>query len=196
MVAVNPGPLVLRASMWAFRHVSLLPLLLASFCAAEPVSGLHPTGYINDFAHVLNVGTISELNGTCREVDERSNAQIAVVTINTLDGRDPEEYARDLFTQWGIGPRATNRGVLIFLAVRDHKYRIEVGYGLESIISNEMAADFGREAVPLLRQGDFSAAIRLITLRVAGAIVHAADGHTTRDCYSTVHAIIKRSTNG
>lgn len=141
---------------------------------AEPVSQLHPTNYVNDFAHVLSASTDTELNELCQQIDEKAHAQIAVVTINSLDGNDIESYAVDLFKQWGIGNKATNRGVLILLAVKDRRYRTEVGYGLEPILPDGKVGGFGREAVPFLKQGDYDAAVRLMTQRVAGVIAQDA----------------------
>jgi uncharacterized protein len=141
---------------------------------AEPVSQLHPSNYVNDFAHVLNDQTVSELNDVCQQLDQKAHAQIAVVTINSLDGNDIESYAVDLFKQWGIGSKSTNRGVLILFAIQDHKYRTEVGYGLEPILPDGKVGGFGREAVPLLKQGDYNGAVRLVTLRVADTIAKDA----------------------
>jgi len=90
-----------------------LPLLLC----AEPVSQLHPTDYVNDFAHVLDQTTVAQLDNICLQLDQKAKAQIAVVTINTLDGADIEGYAVALYKQWGIGSKATDHGVLILLAV-------------------------------------------------------------------------------
>src|SRR5258708_5239094 len=98
-------------------------LLLPALCPAEPVSKLHPPNYVTDFAHVLSDKTVAILNDTCQQIDQKAHAQITVVTINTLDGSDVESYANALYRQWGVGSKATNRGVLILLAVKDHKYR-------------------------------------------------------------------------
>jgi uncharacterized protein len=139
----------------------------------EPVTQLKPVNYVSDFAHALDANTESQLNALCREIDERAHAQIAVVTINTLDGRDVEGYAVDLFKQWGVGSKATNRGVLILYAMQDHKSRIEVGYGLEPILPDGKVGGFMREAAPLMRNGNYSGALTLVTRRVADVI--AAD---------------------
>ncbi len=147
-----------------------LPLLLW----AEPVSQLHPTDYVNDFAHVLDSNTIAQLDNICQQLDQKAHAQIAVVTVNSLDGSDIESYAVNLYKQWGIGSKATDHGVLILLAVQDRKYRIEVGYGLEPILPDGKVGGFGREAVPLLRQNDYSGAIALMTSRVADVIAQDA----------------------
>jgi len=157
--------------MRALKQILLAAaLLFSAICAAEPISQLHPSNYINDFAHVLSDPTVAELNDTCQQIDQKAHAQIAVVTINTLDGSDVESYTNALYRQWGVGRKATNRGVLILLAVKDHKYRFEVGYGLEPILSDGKVGGFGREAVPLLKQNDYSGAVRLMTLRAAEVI--------------------------
>jgi len=161
--------------MRVLKHILLAAALLSSaLCAAEPVSHLHPTNYVNDFAHVLSDQTVAELNDTCQQIDQKAHAQIAVVTINTLDGSDVEGYANALYRQWGVGSKATNRGVLILLAVQDRKYRIEAGYGLEPILPDGKVGGFGREAVPLLKQNDYNAAVKLMTLRVAEVIAQDA----------------------
>jgi uncharacterized protein len=151
-------------------------LLVPALCPAEPISQLHASNYVNDFAHVLSDQTVAALNDTCQQIDQKAHAQIAVVTINSLDGSDIDSYSIALAKQWGIGlgSKATNRGVLILLAVQDHKYRFEVSYALEPILPDGKVGDFGREAVPLLKQNDYNGAVSLMTLRVANAIAQDA----------------------
>jgi uncharacterized protein len=155
-------------------RVAIILLALPLLLSAEPVSQLHPTDYVNDFAHVLDQTTIAQLDNICQQLDQKAHAQIAVVTVNTLDGSDIESYAVDLYKQWGIGSKATDHGVLILLAVQDRKYRIEVGYGLEPILPDGKVGSFGREAVPLLKQNDYSGAVSLMTSRVADVIAQDA----------------------
>ena len=147
-----------------------LPLLLR----AEPVSQLQPTDYVNDFAHVLDATTVAQLDNICQQIDQKAHAQIAVVTINSLDGSDIESYAVALFKKWGIGSKATDHGVLLLFAIQDHKYRIEVGYGLEPILPDGKVGGFGREAVPQLKQNDYNGAVLLMTSRVANVIAQDA----------------------
>jgi uncharacterized protein len=123
-----------------------------------------------DYAGVLSQGARDQLTALCTEVDKKAGAQIAVVTVKSLDGRSIEDYSIDLATQLGIGPKQSNQGVLILLATADHKYRIEVGYGLEPILPDGKVGGFGREAVPFLRQNNYDAAILLMTQRVADVI--------------------------
>src|SRR5579864_1545771 len=131
---------------------------LAFVLRAEPISRLAPTDYANDFAHVLDQNTIAQLDNICQQIDEKAHAQIAVVTINSLDGADIESYAVDLFKKWGIGSKSTNRGVLILYAIQDRRARIEVGYGLEPILPDGKVGSFQREAIPLMRAGNYSQA--------------------------------------
>jgi uncharacterized protein len=155
-------------------RVAIVLLALPLLLHAEPVAQLHPTDYVNDFAHVLDPGTIAQLDDICQQIEQKAHAQIAVVTINSLDGADIESYAVDLYKKWGIGSKATEHGVLILLVVRDRKYRIEVGYGLEPILTDGKVGGIGREAVPLLKQNDYSGAVLLMTSRVADVIAQDA----------------------
>jgi uncharacterized protein len=154
--------------------VPLFVLLLTVVAHAELVSQLRPTGYVNDFAHVLEPKTVAQMEGICQQTDQKAHAQIAVVTINSLDGADVESYAVNLFKSWGIGDKSTNRGVLILYAIQDRRARIEVGYGLEPILPDGKVGSFHREAIPLMRSGNYSAALLLVTSRVAGVIAQDA----------------------
>ncbi len=154
--------------------LAVLAIAAASFIFAEPVSQLKPTDYVNDFAHVLDQNTVTQLDELCKQIDEKAHAQIAVVTIKSLDGDDIDSYAVDLFHKWGVGSKSTDKGVLILLAVNDHKYRVEVGYGLEPILPDGKVGGFGREAVPQLKANDYSGAVTLITSRIADVIAQDA----------------------
>jgi uncharacterized protein len=157
---------------WAFGLAFATLLVLAA--QAEPVATLKATNYVNDFAHVLDQNTISQMDEICRQIDEKAHAQIAVVTIHSLDNSDIESYSVDLFHQWGVGSKSTNRGVLILYAIDDHRARIEVGYGLEPILPDGKTGGFQREAIPLMRGGNYSQALLLVTSRVAQVIAEDA----------------------
>lgn len=145
-----------RCSAGRSLHIAIACLILLCSLSAEPIGQLRASGYVNDFAHVLSPESISYLEHLSTEVDQKTNSQVAVVTVHSLDGRDVESYAVDLYKAWGIGSKSTNRGVLILLATDDRRYRIEVGYGLEPILPDGKVGGFGREAVPLLKQGNTS----------------------------------------
>ena len=163
------------------RISAILWILLgaAVWVAAEPIDSLHATNYVNDFAGVLDAATQARLNDLCQQVEHKAQAQIAVVTVKSVDGQDVVSYAVALYQKWGIGAKGKDRGVLILLATEDHKYWTTVGYGLESILPDGKVGGFGREMVPLLRSGDYAGAVTLMTARVATVI--AQDAGVTLD---------------
>jgi uncharacterized protein len=163
----------------AFLCIVLILLGTAVWVAAEPIASLRPSNYVNDFAGVLDAATQARLNDLCRQVDQKAHAQIAVVTVKSLDGQDVVSYAVALYQKWGIGTKGKDRGVLILLATQDHQYWITVGYGLEPILPDGKVGGFGREAVPILRTGNYGAAATLMTTRVASVI--AQDAGVTLD---------------
>jgi uncharacterized protein len=153
---------------------AIVLLALSLVLNAEPVAQLHPTDYVNDFAHVLDQKTVAQLDDLCLQIEQKAHAQIAVVTIHSLDGSDIESYAVELFKKWGIGSKSTDHGVLILLAAEDRKYRIEVGYGLEPILPDGKVGDIGRQGVALLRENNYNGALILMTSRVAEVIAQDA----------------------
>jgi uncharacterized protein len=151
----------------------------AVWVPAEPIASLRASNYVNDFAGVLDAATQARLNDLCFQVEQKAHAQIAVVTVKSLDGQDEVSYAVALYQKWGIGAKGKDRGVLILLATQDRKYWTTVGYGLEPILPDGKVGGFGREAVPLLRSGDYAGAVTLMTARVASVI--AQDAGVTLD---------------
>ena len=154
---------------------------------AESVDKLPaPTGYVNDFAGVLSPATKSNLENLCTQVDRQAHAQIAVVTIKTLDNDQPiEEFATALEDKWKVGAKGTDRGVLMLVVMNPRKYRIEVGYGLEGILNDARVGDIGRMMVPSLSQGDYNTAIPLGVQQIARII--ATDAGVTLNFNQPVH---------
>ena len=149
-------------------------ILLAAFASAEPVASLKPSDCVNDFAGVLSPAVITQLKEMCRQVLDKAQASLVVVTIKSTDGEEIFPYSVDLYQKWGIGQKGKDRGVLILLAVQDRKYYINVGYGLEGILPDGKVGGFGREAVPYLKRNDYDGAVSLLTSRVADVIAKYA----------------------
>jgi uncharacterized protein len=154
---------------------------------AESVSTLPaPTGYVSDFAGVLSPSTKSSLENLCFRVDRQAHAQIAVVTIKTLDNdQSIDEFATALEDKWKVGPKGTDRGVLMLVSMNPRKYRIEVGYGLEGILNDAKVGDIGRSMVPSLSQNDYNSAIPLGVQQIARII--ATDAGVTLNLAQPVH---------
>lgn len=151
------------------------PVLFVSTGNAERVQDLKPTGYVNDFAGVLSPETRSQLDALCTEVDRQAHAQIAVVTVHTTGDDTIEDFAVRLEEKWKIGPKSSDRGLLLLVATDDHKYRFEVGYGLEGILPDGKVGTIGREMVPYLRQGNYDAAVTLGVQDVSQVIAQDAN---------------------
>jgi uncharacterized protein len=144
-----------------------LLLLSAMFCAAEDVKKIHPTSYVSDLAGVISPEARTRLEALCAEVEQKTGAQMAIVTVQSLEGESVENYAVDLFKQLGVGSKKNDRGVLLLVAPQERKYRIEVGYGLEPVINDARVGDAGRAMVPYLRQGDYGKAAEAAAWQLA-----------------------------
>ena len=161
--------------------LALSAVFLATTLTAQRVDDLpKPTDYVSDLAHVLSPEAIARIDRVCGQLDHSAaNAQVAVVTIQTLDGEDAATYSDELETKWKMGRKGSDRGVLILLAVGDHQRRIEVGYGLEGILPDGKLGDIGREMVSQLRANDFDGAVTLAVDEIAQVV--AADAKVTLD---------------
>jgi uncharacterized protein len=172
--------LSLRSLGIAFlAYVAFVPL------RAETVKDMPaPTGYVTDLAGVLSQQSVAQLDQLCTEVDRQAHAQIAVVLVKTTADEDIDQFSIDLATKWKIGPKSSDKGVLLLFATDDHKYRIEVGYGLEGALNDAKAGDIGRAMVPDLRAGDYDGAVTLGVQQVAQIVAQDA-GVTITDMPQT-----------
>ena len=159
-----------RTTLLALFLLLLLPTAaLPSF--AEKVSTTPaPTGYIDDYAQVFSADGKSSMESLCRELHDKTRAQVFVVTVNTTEGEPVETFANELFAKWKIGEKKTDRGVLLLFAIKDHKYRYEIGYGLEEILNDAKVGDMGRAIVPDLRASDYDGAATFGLNQVAQVI--------------------------
>jgi len=128
----------------------LLPVLVFAQNVPQPV------GWVNDFANVIDKENIAKLNSLIAELEEKTTAEIAVVTISSIAPYDEVEYARKLFDSWKPGKKGKDNGVLVLLAVKERRWRIETGYGVEGILPDGLCGEIGRNyMVPLFKGGDY-----------------------------------------
>src|SRR5580704_9871378 len=163
--------------MQRFRRVAALALFFGAFAFALDTSKLKPSGYVNDFAHVIDGRSAAQIEAYCGSVERATGAQFAIVTVDSLEDEPVEDVAVRLFKEWGIGKKGTDEGLLVLLAIKDHKNRVEVGYGLEPIITDADAGSVRRGIRPILRQGNYGGAL-LAAAQQFGQQVAQAKGVT------------------
>jgi len=119
-----------------------------------------PTGFVNDFAGVIQPDTRAKLESLLTAVEQKTGVEIAVVTVTSLEERPVEDYAVDLYKTWGIGKKDKDEGVLILVAPNDKRIRIEVGYGLEGALNDAQAGRIIRDTmIPFFKEGNLSRGI-------------------------------------
>jgi len=139
---------------------SLIALFLFGAAVAQDVSFPNYTGYVNDFANVIDSQTRQKIESVCTELEKATGAELAVVTVKTTEHLDSKTYAVKLFEKWGIGKKGKDNGILFLLAVEDRRVEIEVGYGLEGIVNDAQAGQILDEhVIPFLKKSQHSEAM-------------------------------------
>lgn len=149
---------------WLIYFILLLQCFFAACATAAPQIPPKPTAaagiYVQDYAQVLSAEDKRRLLSIGQELDDKTTAQLAVVTVNTLDGQPIEDYALSILREWGIGSKEKNNGALIVVALQDRRSRIEVGYGLEGLLTDGLTGRIQDQAmIPYFRKGNYAAGI-------------------------------------
>ncbi len=134
-------------------------LLLALPALAAPTFP-KATGRVTDAAGVLPADTRAAIEARLATLESTTGIELAVATVPDLQGEVVEDYANGLYRAWGIGKRGTNNGALLLVAPADRKVRIEVGYGLEGVITDALSSQIiRREILPRFKAGDLPGGI-------------------------------------
>lgn len=171
-----------------------------------------PQGLVNDFANVLPATSAARIERIAQDVRDKSQGEIAVVTMRDLGGRDPMDVALQIGREWKvgklapIGDRSRNAGAVILIVPKETasdgrgRCRILTGQGTEGFITDATSGDICREATPLFQQRDYGGGTELVTLRVAqrfaqefGFTLDTALGAPT---YTTRRQPVERSSGG
>ncbi len=159
-IAVSLPNRWLRTLLTVLVASSCTILATISNCFAEP-NFPKLTGRIVDEAGLLSAGDRAAIEAELADLETSSSDQLVVVTLNSLQGYSIEDYGTRLGRHWQIGQKGTNNGVLLIVAPNERKVRIEVGYGLESLMTDLMSGLIIRNAIlPAFRTGDFGGGIR------------------------------------
>ena len=158
-----------------------------------------PTNYVVDLAGIINDNIESKLNKYFKELEQKTTAQLAILTIKNLEGESIEELSiRVAHDKWKLGQKGRDNGVLILVSLRDRKYRIEIGYGFEKILPDNLVGDIGRQIlVPYCKEGDYSTGLFEASLAVISVIADDAGVKITGmpkpkiDPYHLIQKIVK-----
>jgi uncharacterized protein len=159
----------------AVAAVLLISFFVSGAPASTPQPPSVPRDYVVDLAGVVPPDMQARLNAYLKELEQKTTAQVLVLTVQSLDGQSIEEFAFNTKEQWKLGQKGKDNGVLIVVAVKDRKYRFEIGYGLEGVLPDSMVGTIGREyLVPYFRKGDFGSGIYAAAVVIANAIASHA----------------------
>lgn len=135
-----------------------------------------PLNHVVDLAGIIEPQTEAALNGYLLELEQKTTAQMIILTINSLQGESLEEFAISVaHDKWKLGQKGNDNGVLLLVSLEDIRYRFEVGYGLEGILPDALVGRVGRQQLlPYFRQGDYSNGIAAAALVVINEIASDA----------------------
>ena len=126
-------------------------LFLLGVCGAEAsdqlLERLQPRGYVSDYANAIPAKEEREIGGIAAELERKTGAEIAVVTLSSLEGGEIDDFANRLFEKWGVGRKGEDNGLMFLAAMQERKMRIEVGYGLEGAIPDAVAGRVRRDVI-------------------------------------------------
>jgi len=142
----------------------LLAAVFAFLCVIAPAWAAPNfpalTGRVVDDANILSAATKEDLTQKLAALEVKTSRQLVVVTIHSLQGYEISDYGYQLGRAWGIGQAKLNNGILLIIAPTEHKVRIEVGYGLEPIVTDALSSVIIQtQILPKFRAGDFNGGV-------------------------------------
>ncbi len=154
--------LIVLLSLLQFPH---------SASAVQPKPPEKPSNYVTDLASILPSKDAESINSLFYELEQKTGAQILILTINSLEGDSIESFSLSMAEKWKPGVKGKDNGILITVSLLDKKYRIEVGYGLEGILPDSLAGTLGRQLlVPRFREGKYAEGLLDISSKIAGLV--------------------------
>jgi uncharacterized protein len=143
-----------------FAAAALIVIVAALGLARAATDFPALTGRVVDQAGVLSAVTKADLEGKLASLEDKSGIQLVVATVASLDGQEIEPYANDLFRFWKLGEAKKNNGALLLVAPKEHRVRIEVGYGLEGTLTDATSKIIILNAItPRFKAGDFNGGV-------------------------------------
>ena len=148
-------------AFFMFMSVLLTGVLPVQAGTDRLLNSLEPAGYVSDFAKVMTPADRAATEQLLSGLEKKCGAQVAVVTLRSLDGGQIDDFAARLFERWKVGQRGKDNGFLLIAAVEDRKVRIETGYGFEGVFPDAAAGRLIDQIIrPAFRAGDYSGGLR------------------------------------
>ena len=170
------------------RHAYILTLILLAFTwvsaqadgdqLLDQLAQARRPGFVFDYADVITPADENHITQVLNELEHLTTAEVKVVTLQSLEGGQIDDFANRLFERWGIGKKDKDNGVLLLAAIQDRKMRIEVGYGLEPVITDAAAGRIrDNYIIPSFKRDDYSQGMTAGSDAIAAKIA-AAGGVT------------------
>ncbi len=160
------------------KNKALILLLFMFLCLFAVITSAavslpdRPLNHVVDLAGIINDSAESDLNRYLIDLEQKTTAQMVVLTIQSLEGESLDDLSLQIaHDKWKLGQKGKDNGVLLLVALQDRKYRFEIGYGLEGILPDSFVGQISRDyLVPYFRQGDYSTGIFTASLAVVNTI--------------------------
>jgi len=156
-----------------FLRVSAILLCSLGIAFGVDWKALKPEGYVSDFAHVIDAQSKAQLERYGAAVERSTGVQMALVTLQTLEGEPIEDVANTIFRAWGVGHKGKNDGIMLLLVTGDRRSRLEVGYELEPILPDGFAGSILRDMRPALRQKQYGDALMAAAQTIGSTVAKA-----------------------
>ena len=163
----------------SLRFLVLLMLIAAGFgVQAQRAVAPHNAVWVHDEANVLSASAKAQMEALLQAHRDSTSTQLAVLIVPSLEGEDIDGYGVRVFEEWKLGQKGKDNGVLFLIAMQERQMRIEVGYGLEGVLTDALSSRINRnEVAPYFRQGNYEAGIQAGVV----AIIKAVAGEYTND---------------
>lgn len=163
------------------KRILVLTVLLAGWIAAPLADAQdipYLSGRVNDYAGILSSQTIYDLENQLKAHEQKTSDQVAVLTVANLEGQAIEDFSMKVVETWKLGQKDKDNGVLLLISRDDRKLRIEVGRGLEGVLTDALCSQIIRHQItPRFKNGDFDGGVKAGIDAILGTI----DGTYTAD---------------
>jgi uncharacterized protein len=136
--------------------IAVATFVAAPFALAAPKLP-QPTTHVADYANVIDAASERQIDGWLTELEQKTGAQVVVLTVDTTHGQDIESFTLEVGEQWKLGRRGVDNGVLVCMALKERRARVEVGYGLEGVLPDVWCHRMEQQFfVPNFKRGDYA----------------------------------------